>query len=122
MVAPLSGAVFFAAIFVATATVAFWWIDSGEFANGFTYGGRDFTSYPMTVYSGCSGRSSRTGSASPSSATTRRWRCSAAPDPLGLPGWVGLGVAAGGADRRRGSPRPGLAVGYPTLPEYGVMT
>jgi ABC-2 type transport system permease protein len=46
------GAVFFAAVFVSTATVAFWWIDSGEFANGFTYGGRDFTSYPITVYNG----------------------------------------------------------------------
>jgi ABC-2 type transport system permease protein len=48
----MCGAVFFAAVFVTTATVAFWWIDSGEFANGFTYGGRDFTSYPITVYSG----------------------------------------------------------------------
>ena len=38
----VSGAVFFGALFVMTATVAFWWIDSGEFANGFTYGGRDF--------------------------------------------------------------------------------
>ena len=35
------------------------------------------------------GRSSRTGSASRSSPTTRRWRCSAGADPLGLPGWVG---------------------------------
>ncbi len=52
IVGPLAGAVFFSAIFVGTATVAFWWIDSGEFANGFTYGGRDFTSYPITVYSG----------------------------------------------------------------------
>jgi ABC-2 type transport system permease protein len=50
VVAPLAGAVLFGAIFVATATVAFWWIDSGEFANGLTYGGRDFTSYPVTVY------------------------------------------------------------------------
>jgi len=48
--APLAGAVLFGAIFVATATVAFWWIDSGEFANAFTYGGRDFTSFPVTVY------------------------------------------------------------------------
>ena len=47
-----SGAVFFAAVFVGAATVAFFWIDSGEFANGFTYGGRDFTSYPINVYSG----------------------------------------------------------------------
>ncbi|OLE26386.1 MAG: ABC transporter permease [Actinobacteria bacterium 13_1_20CM_3_71_11] len=45
-------AVFFGAMFVAGGTVAFWWIESAEFANGFTYGGRDFTSYPLTVYSG----------------------------------------------------------------------
>lgn len=50
VVAPLAGAVLFGSIFVATATVAFWWIDSGEFANGVTYGGRDFTAYPITVY------------------------------------------------------------------------
>jgi ABC-2 type transport system permease protein len=52
VLAPLSGVLFFSAWFVAGATVAFWWIESGEFANGFTYGGRDFTGYPMTVYSG----------------------------------------------------------------------
>jgi ABC-2 type transport system permease protein len=52
VVAPLAGAVIFGAVFVATATVAFWWIDSGEFANGFTYGGRDFTSYPINIYGG----------------------------------------------------------------------
>ena len=51
-VAPLAAAVFFSALYVAGGTVAFWWIESGEFANGFTYGGRDFTSYPLTVYSG----------------------------------------------------------------------
>ena len=33
-------------------SVAFWWIESAEFANGLTYGGRDFASYPLTVYSG----------------------------------------------------------------------
>jgi ABC-2 type transport system permease protein len=52
VIAPLFGALFFAAIFVMTATVAFWWIDSGEFANAFTYGGRDFTAYPVSVYGG----------------------------------------------------------------------
>ena len=26
--------------------------ESAEFANGFTYGGRDFAAYPLTVYSG----------------------------------------------------------------------
>lgn len=50
VVAPLAGALFFSAIFVAGATVAFWWIESGEVANSLTYGGRDLTTYPMTVY------------------------------------------------------------------------
>lgn len=52
VLAPLAGAVFFSSLFVAGATVAFWWIESGELANAFTYGGRDFTIYPMTVYTG----------------------------------------------------------------------
>jgi len=52
VIAPLAGAVFFGALFVAGGTVAFWWIESAEFANGFTYGGRDFAAYPLTVYSG----------------------------------------------------------------------
>lgn len=50
VLAPVAGAVLFGAIFVAAATVAFWWIDAGEFANALTYGGRDFTSFPVTVY------------------------------------------------------------------------
>src|SRR5882672_6402661 len=49
-VTPIAGAVIFGAVFVATATVAFWWIESGEIANGLTYGGHDFTQYPMTIY------------------------------------------------------------------------
>jgi viologen exporter family transport system permease protein len=52
VLAPFAGALFFCAVFVGTASVAFWWIDSGEFAASFTYGGRDFTSYPVTVYGG----------------------------------------------------------------------
>jgi len=52
VLAPLAAAVFFGGIFVVGATVAFWWIESGEIANAFTYGGRDFTSYPMTVFGG----------------------------------------------------------------------
>ena len=50
VVAVLAGAVFFGALFVATATVAFWWIESGELGNIVTYGGRDFTSYPISIY------------------------------------------------------------------------
>jgi ABC-2 type transport system permease protein len=52
VVAPLSGAVLFGSVFVAGSTVAFWFVESGEFANAFTYGGRDFTAYPITVYAG----------------------------------------------------------------------
>src|SRR5439155_3602349 len=49
-VTPLAGAAIFAAIFVATAAVAFWWIESGEVANGLTYGGLNFTQFPITIY------------------------------------------------------------------------
>jgi ABC-2 type transport system permease protein len=50
IVAPLAGGVFFASIFVLSASLAFWWVDSCEIGNAFTYGGRDFTSYPVPVY------------------------------------------------------------------------
>ena len=52
VVAPVAAAVFFGSIFVLSASLSFWWVDSGEIGNGFTYGGRDFTSYPITVYGG----------------------------------------------------------------------
>jgi ABC-2 type transport system permease protein len=52
LVAPLAAAVFFGSIFVLSASLAFWWVDSGQLGNAFTYGGRDFTSYPITVYRG----------------------------------------------------------------------
>lgn len=47
---PIAGAVIFSAVFVATASVAFWWIESGEIANGLTYGGLAFTQHPITIY------------------------------------------------------------------------
>ena len=50
LVTPIAGAVIFGAIFVATASVAFWWIESGEIANGLTYGGLNFAQYPITIY------------------------------------------------------------------------
>jgi viologen exporter family transport system permease protein len=51
-VTPVAGAVFFGAIFVLSASLAFWWVESGEVGAAFTYGGRDFTSYPVPVYGG----------------------------------------------------------------------
>lgn len=50
--APLFGAVFFSALFILSASLAFWWVDSGQLGNAFTYGGRDFTSYPVPIYHG----------------------------------------------------------------------
>jgi ABC-2 type transport system permease protein len=52
VVTPLAGAVFFGAVFVLSASLAFWWVDSGEVGNAFTYGGRDFTAYPVPMYGG----------------------------------------------------------------------
>jgi ABC-2 type transport system permease protein len=85
---PLFGAVFFGAIFVMTATVAFWWIDSGEFANAFTYGGRDFTSYPVTVYSGAFRALFGYGLGFAFVAYYPALAVLGRPDPFGLPVWV----------------------------------
>jgi ABC-2 type transport system permease protein len=52
IVAPAAAAVFFGSIFVISASLAFWWVESGEVGNAFTYGGRDFASYPVTVFDG----------------------------------------------------------------------
>lgn len=89
VVAPLAGVVFFGSLFVATATVAFWWVDSGELANAVTYGGRDFTSYPVTVFEGWFRAAFAYGlgfafvSYQPALALLGR------ADPLGLPSWAG---------------------------------
>jgi ABC-2 type transport system permease protein len=50
IVTPVAGSVIFAAAFVATASVAFWWIESGELGNAMTYGGHDFSVYPIAIY------------------------------------------------------------------------
>jgi ABC-2 type transport system permease protein len=89
VLAPLAGATLFGAIFVTSATVAFWWIDSGEFANAVTYGGRDFVSYPVTVYGPvfrglfAYGLGFAFVGYYPALTVTGR------SDPLGLPGWLG---------------------------------
>jgi len=49
-VAPLAGAVIFASVFVAASSVAFWFVESGEFSAAFTYGGQQFTLFPATIY------------------------------------------------------------------------
>jgi ABC-2 type transport system permease protein len=46
----LGGTVIFSAVWVVTACIAFWTVDSGEAANAFTYGGNFMTQYPLGVY------------------------------------------------------------------------
>ncbi|BCJ63480.1 ABC transporter permease [Polymorphospora rubra] len=89
VVAPLAGAVFFGSIFVIGASVAFWWIESGEIANAFTYGGRDFTSYPVTVYGGWFRRLFAYGLGFAFVAYHPALALLGRADPLGLPAWVG---------------------------------
>lgn len=48
--APVAGAAVLAAIWIATNTVSFWFVDGREFANSLTYGSNFSTSYPVTVY------------------------------------------------------------------------
>ncbi len=86
---PLWAAVFFVAFFVAGSTVAFFWVESGEFANGFTYGGRQFTAYPVNIY----GRTLRGlfafGLGFAFVAYYPALWILARPDPLGGPAWLG---------------------------------
>jgi ABC-2 type transport system permease protein len=88
-IAPICGAAIFGALFVATSVVTFWWVESIEFSFGFTNGGKDFSSYPTTVYSGLMRRlfAYLLGFAFvayyPALAVLHR------PDPLGGPPWLG---------------------------------
>jgi ABC-2 type transport system permease protein len=88
VLAPLAGAVFFGALFVAGATVAFWWIESGEIAFAFTYGGKDFTSYPATVFGGFFRRLFAYGLGFAFVAYLPALALLGRPDPLGVPAWL----------------------------------
>jgi ABC-2 type transport system permease protein len=88
VLAPLAGALFFGSVFVATATVAFWWVESGEIAAAFTYGGREFTSYPATVFGGFFRRLFAYGLGFAFVAYLPALALLGRPDPLGVPGWL----------------------------------
>ena len=94
VVAPLAGVVFFGSIFVATATVSFWWVDSGELANSVTYGGRDFTSYPVTLFEGWFRAAFAYGLGFAFVSTSRRSCCWAAPTRSACPPWAGWAAPA----------------------------
>ncbi len=89
VVAPLGAIGFFAAVFVGTASVAFWWTESGEIGNAFTYGGRDFTSYPVNIYSGWFRDVFAYGLGFAFVAYYPALALLGRADPVGLPGWVG---------------------------------
>jgi ABC-2 type transport system permease protein len=107
---PVSGAVIFCAVFVATATASFWLVEGTELGNAFTYGGNYLSSLPFTVFH----------------VAVRRFFTFVVPaafvsylpalallgraDPAGLPGWLSwsspvaavLAAAAAGAAWRVG--------------------
>jgi ABC-2 type transport system permease protein len=89
IVAPPAGAVFFGAIFVLSASLAFWWVESGEVGNAFTYGGRDFTSYPISVYGGWFRAVFAYGLGFGFIAYHPALALLGRADPLGLPAWTG---------------------------------
>ena len=89
VLAPACGTLFFTGFFVAGSTLAFWWIESGEVANAFTYGGRDFTTYPVTVYGGVFRHVFAYGLGFAFVAYYPALVLLGRPDPLGLPGWAG---------------------------------
>jgi ABC-2 type transport system permease protein len=102
VLAPVAGLVFFGSLFVATASVAFWWIESGELGHAFTYGGRDFTGYPMTVFGGVFRRVFAYGLGFAFVAYHPALALLGRADPLGLPSWVSwaspaVAVVAAGA-------------------------
>ena len=88
VLAPLAGGLFFGAIFVAGATVAFWWIDSGEITNSFTYGGKDIAAYPATVFGGLFRRLFIYGLGFAFIAYLPALAMLDRPDPLGIPEWL----------------------------------
>ena len=46
----VSGAVLYAAVWIALATIAFWIVDAIEFVNAFTYGGSFLSQYPISIF------------------------------------------------------------------------
>lgn len=96
LVAPVAGAVIFGAILVTTSTMAFWWVESGEFANAFVYGGRDFSAYPLGVYGGVLRRVFGYGLGLAFTGYYPALALLGRPDPLGAPavlGWLSPVVA-----------------------------
>ncbi|GLZ80010.1 transporter [Actinorhabdospora filicis] len=87
VITPVCATVFFSSVFVIGASVAFWWIDAGQFAHSFTYGGRDFTTYPSNIYQGAFRRIFAYALGFGFVSYYPVLGLLGVPDPLGLPPW-----------------------------------
>lgn len=88
VITPVCATVFFSSVFVIGASVAFWWIDAGQFAHSFTYGGRDFTTYPSNIYQGAFRRLFAYALGFGFVSYYPALGLLGVPDPLGLPSWL----------------------------------
>jgi len=86
---PATYALFAVSVALATVTLTFWWVDSGEFVSSFTNGGREFTSYPSNVYSGAVRRVFAYALGFAFVAYYPALALQGRPDPLGGPAWLG---------------------------------
>lgn len=85
---PVTGAVIFSAVFVATSAVGFWLVEGMEFANAFTYGGNYLSSFPFTVFGTVVRRASTFVLPVAFVAYLPALALLGRDDPMGLPGWM----------------------------------
>ena len=88
MVSLAAGTVIYAAIWVATVSVSFWLVDSREVSAAFTYGGRQFSSYPLGIYGAGLRNLARFVVPLAFTAYYPTLGLLDRADPLGAPGWV----------------------------------
>src|SRR5207244_13427953 len=94
VVTPVAGSMIVGAVFSAAATVAFWSVESGEIANGLTYGGLSFTQYPITIYGTLFRRLFAYGIGFAFVAYYPTLALLDRPDPLGAPTFLGYAAPA----------------------------
>lgn len=88
VLSPLAGAVIFGAVFVATSTVAFWFVEGAEIANSVTYGGNYLSSFPFTVFGRWLRRLFTFVIPAAFVAYLPTLALVGRPDPLGMPAWA----------------------------------
>jgi len=96
LVTPVTGAVIFSAVFIATSAVGFWLVEATEFANAFTYGGNYLSSFPFTVFGSVVRRTFTFVIPIAFVAYLPALALLGRDDPMGLPGWaswIGVPVA-----------------------------